>query len=142
MMRRVCAGEGGGGGGRGRTPAVCLSCIREACMQPADMTEQWRPVTNGAGSRRAPVERRALFLSQSRCCCCCCYDSLDGQQQNVWEDRGVGAEPLRAVRCLLEVEDMTFSRISMRLIKLLRPSAKHINIQERAHLRTQTQSLV
>lgn len=60
----VCVWEPGWGT-MSRTPAVCLSCMREACVQPADMTQQSTPVTNCGDSRHSPAERRALFLPLS-----------------------------------------------------------------------------
>lgn len=86
----------------------------------------WMAAAPDAQTARAPV--KDVHSSSRRAC-----DSLLlllwfnlPEAKCVWEGRGVGGEPLRAALCLLDVEKVTFSRISIHLIKLLRPSVKRM----------------
>lgn len=55
------------------TPAVCLSCTREDCVKPAEMTVQTRPrMTRGTddGLRKHPLKGVCCF-SCGACVCVC-----------------------------------------------------------------------
>lgn len=61
----VCESEG--------TPAVCLSCTREDCVEPAEMTKQTRAVTCGTDDRlhKHTLAQKVCAVPLLECVCIC-----------------------------------------------------------------------
>ncbi len=77
----VCGSEG--------APAVCLSCTREDCVEPAEMTAQTRPVTRNTDAGMGKHPLKGVFSSRVCVHLLATHDSrwIDAPQQICLEER-------------------------------------------------------